>query len=98
MDFRVALHVLRYVGHDRFVMATVEGKHALVVPTDEEIAAELCASHPEVEAVPVAVANIEEICADHDLALVGLYGLEAPDEFSMFSVETLPLFLEEDHA
>jgi hypothetical protein len=92
MEFRVAPHVLR--AHGEYVVGTVDGKSVLVVPANEEIAAELCAAHPT-EAVPVTVSDIEEICKDRGLVVVGFYGLEGPDELTMFSVETLPLFLEE---
>jgi hypothetical protein len=96
-DIRLAPHILRAElkqGDDVIVNAPMddEGRRGLIVFTSYEQAAEFAAkTDVEVlEPTPIAPDEIETVCADHDLALVGFLGLEGEEEVSVFSSEVVP--------
>jgi hypothetical protein len=99
--YRVDPHVLRRTGdagREEVACATVDDLCALVVPVSVE-AAERVSGVPAfegMEAFPVTVEEIEGVCKTHDLVLVGLYGLEGPEELSVVSVEVVEMALVKD--
>ncbi len=99
-DSRACLHILRRpLEGEREAVAdvTVEGARALLVFADGEDAGEFMDRTPgtlsDSEAVPVSSAEISGVCANHDLALVALYGFIDPGDLSVISVEAVPEIL-----
>lgn len=95
--YRVQPHILRRpLEGDREAVAdvTVEGTRALLVFGDGESAGEFTARTPgtfsDCEVLPVSPAKISEVCANHGLALVALYGFLDPGDLSVISVEAIP--------
>jgi hypothetical protein len=96
---RVRPHILRRTtGETTEDVATahVDGREVLIVPVTEEAAVEAAATpaYAGLEPTPVCVEDIEEVCSNHGLALVGFSGFDT-DRLSIVSVEVVSLVLEE---
>ena len=96
--YRVKPHVLRRITGTReeeVATAHVDGREVLIVPVTEE-AAEKCSRMPAydgLEALPVTVGEIEEVCKNHGLVLVGFVGFESDFSLSVVQADTVGLIL-----
>jgi hypothetical protein len=96
-DIRITPHILRAElkqGGDVVVNAPMDnqGRRGLLVFPNRDEAAKF-AAETDVEALePTSVApgEIETVCTDHGLALVGFLGIEGEREVSVFSAELIP--------
>jgi hypothetical protein len=94
METIVNPHILRRpLGDDNEAVVTVPtgpGRALLVLrdATAAQVFGER-AGMEDFEAHPVAPAEISEVCARHDLALVALYGVMEPEDVSVFSPEVV---------
>ena len=95
MEYKVCPHILR--NGEQVAVANVDGINVLVVPVSEESAhVFISASRLEgVEARPATVEEINALCANYELACVGLSGLEDDMGMDVLSVEVLELALTE---
>ena len=98
--YTVRPHILRRdvdEGREQVATATVDGVQTLIVPVSEELAHSVidALGLEGMEALSVTVEELEEICAFHGLATVGLYGLEDGKGIGVLSVEVLGLAFEE---
>jgi hypothetical protein len=82
---------------EQVATADVNGRPALIVPVTEEVAREASAvpALADMEVLPVSREEIEQVCANHDLALVGFLGFEPDSSLSIVDVETVGMILEE---
>jgi hypothetical protein len=101
--YRVRPHVFRRPINEEYEcvgLAEVDGKPVLVVPISEEIAEEVRWAFEGLDPAPVSAEEIELICLNHNLALVGFVGFDPPEgdnppPLSVVSVEVVGMVLEE---
>jgi hypothetical protein len=95
----VSPHILRRpLGDDKEVVATVpsEGARAVLVFGDSTGAESF--GYEGFEAVPISPEELSEVCANHGIGLVALYGILEPQDLSILSVQVIGEVFEEGPA
>jgi hypothetical protein len=91
--YRVQPHILRRILDDEreeVVEISVDGPRALLLfPSRPDASTFNKRMRAGVEPTSVSPAEISEVCANHSLALVALYGFQEPEHVDVVSVEVL---------